>query len=170
MSSETAQARETLAQFCVGVGMDIGFGGDACVPGAVTFDLPGGPYCPSWGHRQHLRGDCRSMPFICDGAFAWIWSSHLIEDFSYSDLIGIITEWRRILEPAGLLIINCPDQRRFLAHCEATGQSINANHKESDFSLHNFRDRVLVLTGSWDIVYQDPAVPPYSWYLVARKV
>lgn len=170
MSSETAQARSTLAPFCVGLGLDIGFGGDAIVPGAITFDLPH-PYCPSFeGHRQHLRGDCTSLPFICSGAFDWIYSSHLLEDFSYNDLVGVITEWRRILQPGGVLITNCPNQQRFLAHCQATGQSINANHKEQDFSLHAFRDRVLWPTGTWQIIYENPKVDPYSWHLVARKI
>lgn len=173
MASETSQARSTLAKFCAtdGVGMDIGYGGDACVPWAITFDLPSGPYCPSFeGHRQHLRGDCRKLDFICDNALSWIWSSHLIEDFTYGELIPIIKEWRRVLEPKGTLILNCPDQRRFLAHCHKTGQGINENHKEGDFSMRNFIDRVLVYAGDWEIVYQDPDVPPYSWYLVCAKI
>src|SRR4029077_10190349 len=140
MSSETAQARSTLARYCTseGVGIDIGYGGDACVKWALTFDLPGGPYCPSFeGHKQHLRGDCRNLSFICDNALSWIWSSHLIEDFTYGELVPIILEWRRVLEMGGHLILNCPDQRRFLSHCASTGQSINEAHKERDFSMRN---------------------------------
>ena len=169
--SETAAARSVLAPYCVGIGLDIGFGGSAITPTTITFDMPH-MYCPSLeGHRQHLRGDARDLSFICDGAFDYIYSSHLIEDFTYNELVPIIREWRRILEPvAGVLILNCPDQRRFLAHCERTGQSINCNHKEQDFSLRNFCDRVLVFTGDWDIIYEDSDVPAYSWYLVARKV
>lgn len=172
MSSETAVARSTLAPYCVGIGIDFGFGGDAIVPHAITFDLPQ-MYCPSFcGHRQVLQGDCTSLPFICSGAFDWVYSSHLLEDFSYRELVGVINEWRRILTPGGVLITNCPDQQKFLAHCEATGQSINANHKENDFSLHNFRSRVLALAGDgdWQYLYENPDAKPYSWYLVARKI
>lgn len=168
--SETSAARSVLAPYCVGVGLDIGFGGSAISPAAITFDMPH-MYCQSLeGHRQHLRGDAASLPFICDGAFDYIYSSHLIEDFTYDDLVSMIREWRRILQPAGVLVLNCPDQRRFLAHCERTGQSINCNHKESDFSLRNFCDRVLQWAGDWEIIYEDPDVKPYSWYLCARKV
>ena len=168
--SETAAARSVLAPFCVGMGLDIGFGGTAITPGAICFDMPQ-MYCPSLeGHRQHLRGDARHLPFICDGAFDFIYSSHLLEDFTYEQLIGIIMEWRRILAYGGVLVVNCPDQQRFLAHCAATGQSINANHKEQDFNLQHFKDRVLVLSGGWQVVFQNPKVDPYSWYLAARKV
>lgn len=168
--SETAAARSMLAPFCIGMGLDMGFGGTAITPTAICFDMVQ-MYCPSLeGHRQHLRGDARHLPFICDQAFDYIYSSHLLEDFTYEQLVGIILEWRRILVFGGVLVINCPNQQKFLAHCAATGQSINANHKESNFSLSTFVDRVLVLTGHWDTVYQDLDVPPYSWYLVVRKV
>jgi predicted SAM-dependent methyltransferase len=168
--SETAAARSVLASYCTGIGIDIGFGGSAITPSAITFDMPR-MYCPSLeGHRQHLRGDATNMPFICEGAFDYVYSSHLIEDFYYDELIGIIGEWRRILAPHGVLVLNCPDQKRFLDHCEKTGQSINANHKELTFSFRNFVDRVLVVTGQWTMIYENPRVDPYSWHLVARKV
>ena len=153
----------------MGVGIDMGFGGTAISPTAITFDMPR-MYCPSLeGHRQHLQGDCRSLPFVCTGAFDFVYSSHLIEDFYYDELISLIVEWRRILAPGGVLVLNCPDQKRFVAHCAATGQSLNANHKEMCFSLRGFVDKVLVVTGLWQIVYENPDVPPYSWHLVARK-
>jgi predicted SAM-dependent methyltransferase len=168
--SETAAARSVLAPYCVGMGLDIGFGGTAISPTAICFDMEQ-MYCPSLeGHRQHLRGDARHLPFICDNAFDYIYSSHLLEDFTYEQLIGVLLEWRRILAPSGVLVINCPDQQRFLAHCGRTGQSINANHKEQDFSFRHFVDRCLVLAGRWDIVFHDADVPPYSWYGVFRKV
>jgi predicted SAM-dependent methyltransferase len=169
--SETAAARSVLASYCTGMGIDMGFGGSAITPTAITFDMPR-MYCPSLeGHRQHLRGDATKLPFVCDGAFDYVYSSHLVEDFYYEELIGIILEWRRILVPrGGVLILNAPDQKRFLDHCEATGQSINANHKEIDFSFRHFVDRVLSVTGAWTLVYENPNVPPYSWHLVARKM
>ena len=170
MSSETSAARSVLAPYCTGLGLDLGFGGSAISPTAITFDMPH-MYCPSLeGHRQHLRGDATNMPFICDEAFDYIYSSHLIEDFYYDELIGIISEWRRILAPGGVLVLNAPDQKKFLAHCDATGQSRNDNHKEMNFSLPNFMSHVLAHTGHWNIIFHDPQFGPYSWLLVARKL
>lgn len=149
-------------------GMDVGYGGDRIVPHAWAFDLPQ-PYTHVGDDRQQLRGDCRHFPFLCDGALDWLYSAHLLEDFSYSDLVHIITEWRRVLKPGGLLVTNCPDQQRFLAHCAKTGQPGNLAHCESDFSLDNFKNRVLALTGPWEHVYEMPESGAYSWYLVVRK-
>jgi SAM-dependent methyltransferase len=166
--SETRAARSSLVKYCVGRGLDIGYGGDCISENAWSFDMPV-PYTHVGNDRQMLRGDCRQLGFVCDGALDFIYSSHLIEDFHYGDQITLIREWRRCLAPNGVLIINCPNQQRFLAHCAKTGQSINDAHKEPDYSLKNFVDRVLVFSGEWEIIHQDPQVGAYSWYLVARK-
>lgn len=167
--SETKPARDVLAKFCTGTGIDIGFGGSAITPTAITFDMAKG-YCPSLeGHTQILRGNCRSMPFICDNAFDYVYSSHLLEDFTYEELIPILQEWSRILKVGGLLVTNCPDQQKFLAHCKATGQSLNLAHKEQDFSLDNFR-KVVKKVGNWEEIFSEPKAGPYSWYLVLKKL
>lgn len=167
--SETKNARSALSKYCNGIGLDVGFGGTAIVPTAITFDMPR-PYCPSLeGHTQILRGDCRSFPFICDNALDYIYSSHLLEDFTYPELIPIIFEWRRILKMNGLIVINCPNQKRFLDHCKKTGQGINLAHKESDFSLETFKNKIVDKTGHWQIIFRDADVKPYSWYLVIKK-
>lgn len=166
--SETAAARPILAPFCEGFGIDIGFGGTAIKPDAITFDMHKG-YCPSLeGHKQILRGDARQMNFICDEVFDYVYSSHLLEDFTYKELEKVLKEWRRILKTGGVLVTNCPDQQKFLAHCAATGQGLNLAHKEQDFSLNNFRNIVNKI-GSWEEVFVEPNAGPYSWYLVLRK-
>lgn len=168
--SETRAARPVLEKYCQGIGLDMGFGGDAITPTAITFDMPR-PYCPSFaGHTQILRGDCRKLPFLCDQSMDYIYSSHLLEDFHYSELVPILQEWRRVLKDGGLLITNCPDQQKFLAHCKKTGQPINMAHKERDFSLNNFKNKVLKKVGDWENVFEQPEAGAYSWYLVMKKV
>ena len=74
--SETAAARSVLAPYCTGIGLDMGFGGTAITPTAICFDMEA-MYCPSLeGHRQHLRGDARHLPFICEEPLTYIYSSH----------------------------------------------------------------------------------------------
>ncbi len=167
--SETSHARPVLSKFCQGLGLDIGFGGSSISPNAITFDMPKS-YCPSLeGHKQILQGDCRSFPFICNESFDYIYSSHLLEDFTYKELVPIIIEWRRIIKTGGLLITNCPDQQKFLAHCAKTGQGVNDAHKGQDFSLKTFY-QVITKTGNWEEVFVEPNAHNYSWYLVLRKL
>jgi ubiquinone/menaquinone biosynthesis C-methylase UbiE len=168
MKSETSKSRSILAPYCKGIGIDVGYGGEKVVEDAWAFDMPN-PYTSVGGDRQQLRGDCRTFPFICDNALDYIYSSHVLEDFTYCELIPIIVEWRRILKPDGLLITNCPDQQRFLKHCAETGQGTNDAHKEQDFSLHKFNTIVLPSTGKWEVVMEQDNFQEYSWLQIIRK-
>ena len=168
-SSETSASRHILAPYCQGIGIDIGYGGDKVVPSAWAFDMPR-PYTNVGGDTQQLQGDCRSLSFICDNALDYIYSSHVLEDFTYRDLIGVLTEWRRVLAPGGLLVTNCPDQQRFLAHCAATGQGTNDAHKEADFSMDTFVHNSLRHAGDWSLDFELDPFGNYSWLLVARKI
>lgn len=167
--SETASCRPFLAKYCEGLGLDVGYGGSAIVPSALTFDTDP-PYTNVGSDKQILKGSCTNLGMFCDESLDYIYSSHLLEDFSFGDLVNVIKEWRRVLKVGGLLVTNCPDQQQFLAHIAVTGQGNNLAHKEQDFSLQNFKDRVLSHTGSWEIVYEKPDALPYSWYLVTRKI
>lgn len=167
--SETDTCREILAPFCHGIGIDAGYGGSKITPDAWAFDMPR-PYTNVGKERQQLRGDARSFPFLCDGALDYLYSSHLLEDWSYSDLVPMIIEWRRVIKPGGLLVTNCPDQQRFLAHISFTGQGNNLAHVEADMSLRTFRDRVVQHTGEWLEVFVKEEHGPYSWLLVLQKV
>lgn len=167
--SETAASRELLAPWCKGLGLDLGFGGDAVVPHALTFDMPR-PYTSVGGDPQILRGDCRDLSFLCDGVLDFCYSSHLLEDWSYSDAVAIIREWRRVLKPGGRLITNCPDQQRFLRHCALTSQPLNLAHVEETWSLDTFRRLVLEQTGPWEEEFCEPEFGAYSFLIVVRKV
>lgn len=167
--SETSAVADVLAPYCTGIGVDMGYGGMKIVPTAWAFDMPT-PYVKLPHDRQQLRGTCENLSFICDGALDYIYSSHLLEDFTYQHLATvIIPEWRRVLKQGGLLIINCPDQQRFVSHCQKTGQPMNAAHKESDFSLKTFQQNVLNQTGPWFTDLEEPSHGAYSWLLVTCK-
>lgn len=166
--SETSAARHLLAPHCVGLGLDLGFGGDPITPEAVTFDQPQ-PYTSVGSTRQVLRGDCRNLHFICDNAFDYVYSSHLIEDFLWTDIPAIVQEWRRVLKPGGAWVTLCPDEPVYSKHCRDTGQPYNLAHKNADFTLDEFKKRILPATGPWEIVAECPLLNTYSWYLVCRK-
>lgn len=147
--------------------MDVGFGGDALTPNCITFDLPQ-PYTSVGTSAQHLGGDARKIPLKND-TLDWLYNSHLIEDFTYGDQILVVKEWLRVLKLGGRLLILAPDQQRFLAHCAATGQSINEAHKEADYSLATFKRRVLKTGNIHSTVLAEEDFPDYSWAIVLEK-
>jgi SAM-dependent methyltransferase len=167
--SETSLARSRLAKYCNGFGLDIGFGGELIVPHALGFDLPR-PYTKVGEDNQTFQGDARNLGFLCDESVDFIYSSHLVEDFTYEQLVPLIREWFRVLKKGGNLIIYCPDEVLYGAHCKATGQGYNLAHKNKDFSLGSFLTKVMYQTSlSYDLVYSNPAVDTYSWELVITK-
>jgi len=168
--SECSLARADLAPFLTGkLVLEVGAGGDVTVDHAIPFDQPQ-PYTNVGAVKQVMRGHCGDLGMFCGESLDAIVSHHLLEDFSYAKLVAILTEWRRVLKPGGVIAINCPDQQVFLRHCAATGQGTNDAHFEQDFSLQTFRDRVLANTGPWAEVFVKEFVPPYSWYLVVEKL
>lgn len=159
--SETSKHRDWFLPYTQGYGIDVGYGGDPLVPHAICFDMPQ-PYTSVGSAPQHLGGDARKMPFK-DGTLDWFYTSHLIEDFTYSDQILLVKEWFRVLKPGGRLLILAPDQQRFEAHCAATGQGLNAAHKEADYSRRNFFERVLYLSKPTFRVLAETDFEDYSW-------
>jgi len=167
--SECSLARADLAPFLTGkLVLEVGAGGDVTVDHAIPFDQPN-PYTNVGGIKQVMRGHCDNLGMFCDESLDGIVSHHLLEDFSYDHLVRIISEWRRVLKPGGVIATNCPNQQTFLRHCAATGQGTNDAHHEQDFSLQTFKDRVLAHTGPWKEEYVKEFAPPYSWYLVVSK-
>ncbi len=164
--SETSKCRARLAPYCKGNGADLGPGGDPITPSAVRIDLPV-PYTAVGNNPVQLGGDCAQLVWFRDGVLDYLYSSHLLEDFV--DTEAALREWLRVLRRGGMLIIFCPDEQRFRAHCRKTGQHYNPNHKHADFSL----DKVLGLLekiGGTKVVYQNPDVDIYSWDLVVEKL
>ncbi len=65
MPGETSKCRERMQRYCVGYGLDVGYGGDPIVPSAITVDLPK-PYTNVGGSPLNLGGDARNL-FLVQG-------------------------------------------------------------------------------------------------------
>ncbi len=167
--SETRLAYPHLKQFVTGRVLDIGCGGSAVTPEAITFDMPN-PYTSVGSDPIMLRGSVTDLSMFNDGVFDVVWTSHLLEDWTYKQLLPIVAGIRRIIKPGGLMITVCPDEPIYSKHCRDTGQPYNLAHKNSDFTLAAFKEKVLKPTGPWEIVFEQPVAEPYSWYLVVKKV
>src|SRR6516165_1499209 len=117
--SETSKCRERLAPFCLGYGVDLGFGGDPITETAIRIDMPH-PYARTGSYEVQLGGDATKLHWFNDNVLDYVYSSHLLEDFE--DTRTILLEWLRVLRPGGRLIVFCPDEQVYREHCRRTGQ------------------------------------------------
>jgi predicted SAM-dependent methyltransferase len=164
--SETSKCRERLAPFCLGYGIDLGFGGDPITDTAIRIDMPQ-PYARTGTYQVQLGGDARKLHWFNDGVLDYVYSSHVLEDFE--DTRTVLLEWLRVLRPGGRLVIFCPDEQVYREHCRSTGQRYNEYHKVPDFSLAKAKN-ILTDIGGTRIIHENPLVNDYSWELVAEKL
>jgi Methyltransferase domain len=163
--SETSKCRARLAPYCVGYGLDLGPGGDPITESAVRIDLPE-PYSRVGALPVQLGGDASDLYWFRDGVLDFVYSSHLLED--YEDPKVVLIEWLRVLRPGGNLVIFCPDEQVFRAHCIKTGQPYNHHHKLADFSLEKVK-AILLDIGETTCIHERAIIDIYSWELVAQK-
>jgi SAM-dependent methyltransferase len=163
-TSETSKCRARLAPYCTGYGADLGFGGDPITATAVRVDMPS-PYAAVGAYPVQLGGDASDLYWFRDGVLDYVFSSHLLEDFD--DTKAALREWLRVLKPGGRLVLFCPDEQRFRAHCARTGQPYNPAHKHAHFSL-DFVLGLLRDLGQDDVAHVNPDVDFYSWELVVQ--
>src|SRR5437588_4080679 len=146
--SETSKCRERLGPYCIGYGLDIGFGGDPITDGAIRVDFAT-PYAMTGSYSVQLGGDAGKLVWFADNALDFIYSSHLLEDFE--DTKGVLTEWLRVLKPGGRLIIFCPDEQAYRRHCAATAQAYNNHHIHPDLSLAKVQSILRAIAGTSEI-------------------
>lgn len=159
---ETSKARSRLAQFCLGNGVDLGYGGDPILPWVITVDLPKDYISPN------LTGDARNLYWFKNEVLDFVYSSHLLEDFE--DTETVLTEWLRVLKPGGYLVLFGPDQQIYKAHCLKTGQTLNEDHKIENFGLTYLKEILeKFFLGQYEIIHSIPLVDQYSFDLVLRK-
>lgn len=165
-TSETSKCRERLAPFCTGYGIDIGPGGDPITETAVRVDLPQ-PYTKVGKYKVQLGGDCRALYWFKDNSLDYVYSSHVLEDFA--EIEPILREWLRVLKPGGNLILFCPDQKAYEAHCNGLKEKPNPYHKDPNFSINTVK-RALDNIGRTRNIHETPLIDIYSWELVAQKL
>jgi predicted SAM-dependent methyltransferase len=165
-SSETSKCRARLLPFCQGYGLDLGFGGDPISAQAIRVDVDE-PYAQTGSFDVQLGGDAARLHWFASEALDYVYSSHLLEDFP--DTKRVLAEWLRVIKLGGVLVLFCPDEQIYRAHCRTTGQIYNQNHKHDYFSLKMVKD-ILAELGNTTVIHENALVDTYSWELVAKKV
>ena len=81
-------------RYCVGRGLDIGYGGDLLSANCLGWD------------REH--GDAQSLEGVRDGSFDFVYSSHTLEHVANAS--EALCNWYRVVKPGGYLILFVPDR------------------------------------------------------------
>jgi ubiquinone/menaquinone biosynthesis C-methylase UbiE len=84
-----------------GLKLHLGCGG-RFIPGFVHVDLVAGE------HVDYVQ-DVRLLPMFEDNSAELIYASHVLEYFDWFEVIDVLREWRRVLEPDGTLRLAVPD-------------------------------------------------------------
>ena len=71
---------------------------------------------PGWFHVDALdyehvdhKGPVDDLAFIPDGQVGLIYACHVLEHFGRKETVRVLTEWRRVLRPGGVLRLAVPD-------------------------------------------------------------
>lgn len=64
-----------------------------------------------------FTSDVRHMPDLESHSFDEVYASHVLEHIEFSDVVLTLTEWRRLLRPAGILRLAVPDLDAEIDHC-----------------------------------------------------
>ena len=168
-NGETGRARNSLAQFCVGDGVDIGYGGYPICETAICIDMPT-PYTSlarSQEYPQHLHGDATRLYWFNDDSLDYVYSSHLLEDFV--DTKAVFKEWLRIIKPGGVMVLYLPDEQDYRKSCSKRGVEPNGSHVHMNFGLNYMKSIVMGFKNA-EIIHELYPSGSYSFELVVRKI
>ena len=118
VAAETSKAsnrrgRENFfEQYCVGRGLDIGFGGDLIVPNAQGYDF------------EH--GDAQYLDNLQNESYDFVYSSHTLEHIP--DVEIALKNWFRVLKKNGYLILYLP-HRDLYEKKQTLPSRFNEDHK-----------------------------------------
>jgi len=161
--SETSKFRYLFIDYCKGNGIDIGFGGDAVVPEAITIDLKK-PYAKCGYSVQNLKGDGLNLYWFKNNTLDYVYSSHLLEDFENTK--ACLLEWKRVIKKGGYLLLLLPNEQRY----SKPGRK-NRKHKHKDFSLKKVKAIIkgidMKIVKEYDkLIYEDT---DYNFALIIQK-
>lgn len=136
--SETAKLRDLLLPYCVGNGVDGGFGGDKIKPEVIGIERDNA-LMHAGSQPANLIGDITNLYWFKDNVLDYFYNSHTLEDFEPERTKTVISEWTRVIKDGGHLVLNLPHDRLFYQNCVETGQAYNFEHKCFDMSIEYMR-------------------------------
>lgn len=133
MGAEVNKIRDIVNPYLIGDGIDLGAGGSPVNATAISIDIKN-PY-KNFGAATQLTGDARDLYWFQDGVLDYVFSSHLLEDFSNTK--EVLEEWLRVIKPLGIIALYLPDEQKYKKVLKdlGFGDKYNTHHKIDDMSL-----------------------------------
>ena len=173
-AAESFYVREIAKKYLVGKGLDVGCGAEKVLPDAIGIDLEVQYGIP--GHPK-TAADEIGMWFECarkypPASLDYIFSSHLLEDFSDLDFSWHFLTMLTCIKRGGHLMLYLPVEDEFKAHCAETGQVYNNHHEQNWHGVTDFLNTLkrMHFAPMVELVESGHGPGPYSFYVVLRKV
>jgi predicted SAM-dependent methyltransferase len=164
--SETSKFRNTLAPFCDGYGIDIGFGGDKIVPTAIGVDLEY-PYACTGIDEVQLGCDARKLHYFNNEVLDYVYSSHTLEDFS--NTVKVLKEWFRVIKKGGRLILVLPNEEKYQEYSAKMSEGTNEHHSVN-MSFEYLQECVKKTGVKNKLIYHSGIVKDYNFGVVYTKI
>jgi ubiquinone/menaquinone biosynthesis C-methylase UbiE len=166
--SETAKVRRWVLPYCVGMGCDIGFGGDKVSKvNCHGIDFPQ-PYTNTGKDKVDIGVDVikNEIP-VADNTYDYVYTSHLIEDFT--DTKDALRKFIRILKNKGNLILVFPDQPAYAVYCKKMDVPMNPYHVHADMGYEYMLKQLAGLPGvTYEILFSSNCEVDYNVVIVLR--
>jgi predicted SAM-dependent methyltransferase len=92
------------------------------------------------GDLYYLEFDSREPYPFEDGSFDWVYSEHFVEHLDLEDVIGWLTEVRRLVKPGGHVRLSTPDLRLYIEGYLDPENGFFAEHRERLSHLRVFKE------------------------------
>jgi predicted SAM-dependent methyltransferase len=101
------------------------------------------------GDRYFLEFDSREPYPFEDGSFEWVYSEHFVEHLDLDDVIGWLSEVRRLLKAGGHVRLSTPDLRLYIEGYLNPENGFFAEHRERLSRLRVFRETEVPDRPAW---------------------
>lgn len=159
---ESVKIAWELVPYTRGAGLELGCGPWKAFPHFIGVDAQhyggaGGP---------QLVMDCSNLRAVADGAYGFVFSSHLLEHIQ--DTRAALAEWWRVIETGGHLVLYLP-HKQYYPNIGEPGS--NPDHKH-DFLPGDIVEAMMEVAPDWDLVENQAraGADEYSFFQVFRKL
>lgn len=161
--SETSKVRHLVLEYCNGYGIDLGCGGDKIKPDCIGFDRKQ-PYTNVGNDTIDEHGDATNLKRFKNNTFDYIYSSHLIEDFTETK--AVLKEWFRVLKTRGNMILVFPDQAVYQFQYGGN----NPYHKIPQMGLNYMLEKIHESVRKYEILFTQKCEIDYNVIIIIKKL